>query len=161
MTSEAQEARQHREEAEQLPDGDVVGIVLRHHADITDAMERIKSARGQNRVDGWEALKRFLKAHETAEQQVIRPVVETGDNPAEAEARMAEEAEADQAVARLSVIGADSPEFGPEFAQFAEKVHQHAEAEEHDELPLLKQLPAERRVDLGTQFLASFQSVAG
>jgi hypothetical protein len=160
MTSQAQEARQHREEAARLPDGDVVGIVLRQHADITEAMERIKSARGQDRVDGWAALTTFLKAHETAEQQVIRPVMADGHD-SEAQARLAEEAEADEAVAQLSALGADSPDFGPQFARFADQVHAHAEAEEHDELPVLKRLPQDKRVDLGTQFLAAFQRMAG
>jgi hypothetical protein len=156
MTSPTQEAQQHREEAAKLPEGDVVGIVLRHHADITEAMERIKTADGDERAKGWEALKKFLKAHETAEQQVIRPVVEHSDDPAEAQARIGEEQEADQTVARLSSLGADSPEFADKFEEFAEKVHQHAEAEEHDELPILKELPEDRRIDMGNQFMASF-----
>jgi hypothetical protein len=160
MTSETQEARQHREEADRLPDGDVVAVVLRHHADITDALERLKGASGETLASGWEALKKFLKAHETAEQQVVRPVIERGDDPAEAHARIAEEQEADEAVARLSSLGTDSPEFAAKLAEFAGKVHEHAEAEEHDELPLLKQLPVDRRIEMGTKFLASFDAAS-
>jgi len=157
MSSESQEARHHRQQADELPDGDVVGIVLRHHADITDTMERIKSARGENRTGGWDALTSFLKAHETAEQQVIRPVVEDMADPGEAQSRIAEEQEADQAVAELTALGADNPQFGAKFAAFAEKVHEHAEAEEHDELPLLMKLTPEQRLEMGSMFLSVFQ----
>ena len=158
MSSEAQEARQHRQQADELPDGDVVGIVLRHHADITEAMERIKASRGENRTGGWEALTSFLKAHEAAEQQVIRPVIEDIADPDEAQSRIAEEQEADATVAELTALGADDPQFGERFAAFAQKVHEHAEAEEHDELPLLMKLAPEQRVELGSMFLSVFQA---
>jgi hemerythrin superfamily protein len=160
MTSEAQEAREHRQQADELPDGDVVGIILRHHADITDAMERIKAARGDSRVGGWEALTRMLKAHETAEQKVVRPFVEDTANPGEAQARNAEEQEADRAIMELNELGADSPEFGPKFGEFASKVHEHAEHEEQNELPLLMQLSAEQRLEIGGMFLAAFRAAS-
>ena len=102
----------------------------------------------------------FLKAHETAEQKVIRPVIEDTANADEAHARIAEEQEADKAVAELSALGPDNPQFGAKFAEFADKVHEHAEHEEHEELPLLLKLSAEQRLELGGTFLAAFQAAS-
>jgi hypothetical protein len=123
-------------------------------------MERIKASRGESRNGGWAALTMFLKAHETAEQQVIRPVIDDMADPDEAQSRMAEEQQADTAVAELSALGADNPEFGARFAAFAEKVHEHAEAEEHEELPLLMKLTPEQRLELGGAFLSVFQAAS-
>ena len=155
MTSEA---GKHRAEAAQMSDGDVVAIILRHHADITDSMQRLAAARGGNRRTDWTALIAFLKAHETAEQKVVRPAVESGASSNEAGDRNAEEQEADHAIAELDAVGPDSPQFGAMFADFAKKVHDHAEAEEKHELPILRGLPEDRRVQLGTDFMAAFQA---
>jgi hypothetical protein len=156
--SEAQEARTHRHEAAHLPDGDIVAILLRQHADITDSIERIKAARGKNRVNGLEALATFLTAHETAEQQVVRPVSERTAGGGEAQARIAEERKADAALAELVSMGAAHPEFGPKFAEFADSVHEHAEREEHEEFPSFDKLSGEQRLQLGSDFLAAFEA---
>ncbi len=158
MTTPTQEASRHRAEADQLADGDVVGVVLRQHADILDAIEQVTSGTGAARADDWDRLSRLLRAHETAEQEVIRPLVQRSDDPQEAQARNAEEQEADQEVARLSSMGADSPDFRPAFDEFAGTVHDHAEAEEQHELSMLRELPWARRVELGAEFLAAFQA---
>lgn len=154
------EADKHRAEAAQMADGDVVAVILRHHADITDSMDRIAGARGGNRTTDWTALTTFLKAHETAEQKVVRPAVERGDSGAEGADRNAEEHEADHAIAELNAVGPDSPQFAAMFADFAKKVHDHAEAEEQHELPILRGLPEDRRLQLGTDFLAAFQAAS-
>jgi hypothetical protein len=160
MTSEAQEAQEHREEAARLPDGDLVAILLRQHADITDSMERIKAARGENRANGWTALTTFLKAHETAEQEVVHPISRKTASDEQAEARLKEEREADEAIVELTRIGPDNAEFGPKFAEFADDVHEHAEREEHEEFPTFDSLSSDQRIQLGSDFLAAFKALA-
>jgi hypothetical protein len=41
---------EHREEASEIPDGDVVAGLLRQHADVTEAMDRVRNARGEDRA---------------------------------------------------------------------------------------------------------------
>lgn len=154
MTTEAQ---QHRNEAAALPDGDIVAVLLRQHADITDSMERIKTGSADSRADGWNALTAFLEAHETAEQQVVHPISRRTASVEQAEARLAEEREADEAIAELNELQTDTAAFGTKFAEFAEKVHEHAEHEEHEEFPSFDALSTEVRQQLGSDFLAAFE----
>jgi putative heme transporter len=67
------EAEEHREEASEMPDGDVAAGRLRQHADITEAIDRVRNARGEDRAASFEALARFLAAHEAAEQASRAP----------------------------------------------------------------------------------------
>jgi hemerythrin superfamily protein len=140
-----------------LPEGDLIAILLRQHADITEAMERVKSATADQRAAGFDALKAFLKAHETAEQTVVRPVSQETASEAEAAARNAEEEEADKALAELTGMGVDDPSFDSMFATFMKDVADHAEHEEHEEFPtILKSRTVEQRVQLGRDFLEAF-----
>ena len=155
------DAQEHRQEAAQRPDGDVIAILLRQHADITEAMERVQNARGEDRITNFEALKKLLKAHETAEQEVLRPVSRQTAGQDEAQQRITEETEADAALAELGALGADSEAFGPKFSEFKKAVSAHAENEEHDEFPTIdKSRSAEQRIQMGTDFLAAFAAAS-
>ena len=151
------DADHHRQEADELPDGDLIAILLRQHADITEALERVKAASGEQRAIDFDALKTFLKAHETAEQTVVRPVSQETASDAEAAARNAEEEEADKALAELTGMGADDPSFESMFSTFMKNVADHAEKEEHEEFPtILKSRTVEQRFQLGKGFLEAF-----
>jgi hypothetical protein len=155
------EAQHHRHEAAQMHDGDVVAILLRQHADITEALDRVTKSQGDERATNFEALKSFLAAHEAAEQKVVRPVSQETAGPDEAAARDQEEKEADQALAELTKLGASSQEFGAKFSAFKKAVSDHAEHEEHEEFPTIqKSRSEEQRIEMGTAFLAAFGSAA-
>jgi hypothetical protein len=154
--TEVEEAQQHRQEADQRPDDDIVGVLLRQHADILESVDRVKNAGDASRAADWDALVTLLTAHEKAEQAVVRPVTQQTAGVEEANARNAEESEAERAIAELAALGADSADFGARFAGFATSVHDHAEREEHEEFPTLDRLSADDRVALGRDFLAAF-----
>jgi iron-sulfur cluster repair protein YtfE (RIC family) len=141
------DADEHRAEANQMPDGDLVAILLRQHADAT----------GEQLARDFDALKTFLKAHETAEQTVVRPVTQETASGAEAAARNAEEEEADKSLSELTGMGTDDPNFKSAFADFKKDVADHAEREEHEEFPTIqKSRSAEQRIQLGQDFLEAF-----
>jgi hemerythrin superfamily protein len=151
------DAEQHRHEADELPDGDLIAILLRQHADITEALERVSSSAAAERATDFEALKTFLKAHETAEQTVVRPLSQETAGEAEAAARNAEEEEADKALAELTGMGVEDPSFGSMFKTFMRDVAEHAEKEEHEEFPtILESRSPEQRIQLGSDFLEVF-----
>lgn len=145
-----------------LPDDDVVAIVLRQHADIREMMARVLTHDGTRRQKTFAELKDFLVGHEKAEQAVIHPVTRATAGPDVADARMREEAEADQVMAHLEHLDVNSDTFADEFAEFERAVIRHAEAEEHEELPALRggRSPQER-IEMGRSFLQEMRAAGG
>ena len=142
-----------RSKAAKLPEGDVLAILYRQHADITEALDRVTNSKGAERKANFESIKSFLTAHETAEQKIIRPVVEENGGTSEAQARNAEEKKADAAVTELSALDVDSNAFSTKFSTFKTSVSDHAESEENDEFPLLEARSDAERLELGRKFL--------
>jgi hemerythrin superfamily protein len=151
-----------RAEAAKLPAGDLIAIILTQHATVRDLFDQVLATSGSDRLQNFRQLTTLLKAHETAEQVVVRPVTtETAGNDV-VEARNEEESEADEDIAALSKLDVDSADFEAQFAAFKKAVSDHAEAEEHDEFPTIKAARSEKdRRALGEQFLAEFQAAGG
>ncbi|HEY3923753.1 MAG TPA: hemerythrin domain-containing protein [Acidothermaceae bacterium] len=151
-----------RAKAAKLPEGDLVRILLEQHAAVKDLFADIEAASGAKRATLFEQLVAMLKAHETAEEAVVRPVAAQTAGEDEAAERNAEEAEADAAVAALLELDVDSAEFAERFVAFKEAVDAHAEAEETEEFSTLQsQLDAAKLQDLGQEFLEKFAAAGG
>jgi hemerythrin superfamily protein len=156
------DANEDRAKAAQYPHGDLLAILYTQHAQATDLMDQIESSSGPARKTLFEQLTTTLKAHETAEESLVRPVTRETAGQDVAEARNAEEDQANQVIASLSNLDVDSEEFDTQFAEFKQAVSDHAEAEEHDEFPGIESgRTADERRELGTQFLAAFQAAGG
>jgi hypothetical protein len=146
---------------DELPDGDLIAILLRQHADITDALERVERSPRDQRGTAFESLKVLIKAHESAEQSVVRPLAQRTGYEAAATARNAEEEEAEKLLAELTGMGADDPGFGSIFAKLMTGVADHARREEQEEFAMIvASWSAEQRVQLGRDFLAAFAMVS-
>lgn len=156
------EATKDREQAARFDDKDVLGILYEHHATVHELVDEIKESSGEDRRIAFDRLKTILTAHETAEENVIRPVTRETAGPEIAEARIAEEQEADEVAARLSELDINSSDFENLFEQFAQSVSEHAEAEENEEFPTLEQERDEQqRRELGSKFLTEFTAAGG
>jgi Hemerythrin HHE cation binding domain len=156
------DADKDRKEADDLPDGDVIAVLLRQHADIREGLDRVTNSKGELRRQNFIAIKAFLASHEAAEQSVIRPVSEVTAGAAEATSRNEEEQEADQVLAKLSALDVDSADFDSQFADFVKAVSDHAEAEEHEEFPTIEEgCSLDQRRELAQAFLAEFASTTG
>jgi hypothetical protein len=151
-----------RAKAAKLPEGDLVRILLEQHADVKDLFADIEAASGAKRATLFEQLVAMLKAHETAEEAVVRPAAAETVGEDEAAARNAEEADADAAIAALLELDVDSPEFTKQFAAFKQAVDDHAEAEETEEFSQLQQsLDEAKLLELGEEFLEKFTAAGG
>jgi hypothetical protein len=147
-------AQDDRAHADKYAEGDLLAVLYRQHADITEALDRVSDSKGEDRSTNFAAAKSFMTRHETAEQQIVRPIVEQAGNANEAAERNAEEFQADQAIAALSALDADSDKFDTQFATFKQAVTDHAEAEETNEFPIIEKAHSEeQRIALGQQFL--------
>jgi hemerythrin superfamily protein len=155
-------ADEDRAEAAKYPAGDLLAILYTQHAQVTDVMEQINSASGPARKVLFENLTTTLKAHETAEESVVRPVTMQTAGADVAEARNAEEDEANEVIASLSKLDVDSEDFERQFAEFKQAVSDHAEAEEHEEFPSIEaNRTSDERLELGSRFLKEYQAAGG
>ncbi|MGI5340990.1 hemerythrin domain-containing protein [Streptomyces sp. CA-181903] len=132
-------AKSDREQAARLPEGDVVAVLLAQHARIRELFADVKAADGEHKKQAFDELRALLAVHETAEEMVVRPVARDTAGKKEADARNAEEAEANKVLARLEKMDVDSPEFDAQLREFEKAVVEHAEHEEREEFPTLRE----------------------
>lgn len=145
-----------RLQAADLPEGDVVRLLLEQHARIRDLFSRVKEAHGEHRQEVFDELRALLAVHETAEEMVLRPVSADAAGASVADARNQEEAEANQVLADLEKLDVSSPEFDTMFAAFERMVDDHADAEEREEFPhVVRSCDETQRHGMGTLLKAA------
>jgi hemerythrin superfamily protein len=120
---------------------DIAQFIRDQHDEIKRLCSQVEAQRGEQRREAFECLVRLLAVHETAEEEVIYPVVRTADPGGDqiAEARIGEESTAKRMLSDLERAGVDSDEFAPRFSVLREAVLRHAEQEEQTVLPLLEE----------------------
>jgi hemerythrin superfamily protein len=138
-------------------DDDVVTVLLLQHVRIKELFADVRSAEGDHKQQAFDELRALLAAHETAEEMVVRPVTrkaEGGD--AVADARNHEEDEANHVLADLEKLDVHSAEFDRTFASFERAVVQHAEHEESEEFPLVREARShDELVSMGRALVAA------
>ncbi|MEV4313896.1 hemerythrin domain-containing protein [Actinocrispum sp. NPDC049592] len=125
---------------------DVLEMLQRQHEEIRQLFTQLETATGERRKDLFHSLVRLLAVHETAEEEVVHPEVRdlTGGEPV-VEARLGEEHRAKQLLSTLTEIGPDADGFDTLLTQLRDDVLAHADHEEREEFPLLRQhLPDQR-----------------
>ncbi len=133
-------------QAAQLPEGDVVRILLDQHARIKDLFGQVRRATGKRKRDAFDELRRLLAVHEAAEEMIVRPLTRSaaGGNRI-ASARNHEEHMATHLLADLEKTDLSSPAFSDGLAEFEAKVLTHAEQEETEEFPLVAKSRTEQQ----------------
>lgn len=115
---------------------DLLDALKDHHARIEQMMASITSASGHDRTVAFRRLRRFLAAHEAAEEVFVHAgAARVLEDPEVAGQRLAEEVAAGSTIATLEDIDVDSAEFDRIFGELSTSVSKHAQAEEHRELP--------------------------
>jgi Hemerythrin HHE cation binding domain len=136
----------------QLPEGDVVALLLEQHTRIRGLFGRVAAARGEDRKHAFDELRALLAVHEAAEELVVRPAAKKTAGEQEAEARNAEEREASQVLKKLEGMDVSSPEFDAVLAEFEQAVNDHAAHEEREEFPaLVTGCTADQRQTMGAR----------
>jgi hemerythrin superfamily protein len=153
------DATEDRRKAAELPEGDVVRVLLEQHARIRDLFAEVKSETGEHKKHAFEELRGLLAVHETAEEMVLRPATKRADGDRGgqvADARNEEEAEANKVLKDLESLDVESPEFDEKLAEFEKAVDSHAEAEESEEFPLiLDSCDESERQTMGSRMLTA------
>lgn len=120
---------------------DVVAFLIGQHMMIRDLFTEVAFSTADARADAFERLVKLLAAHETAEQQIVRPLTRArvdGGNDI-ADEHIAEEAQAKEMLAELEQMGPEASEFPALLEQLREAVLLHAYHEEAHEFRYLKQ----------------------
>jgi hemerythrin superfamily protein len=119
---------------------DVIEFLLDQHQQVRGLLDDVLAAEGQERQRYFDAVREMLARHETAEEMIVRPLTRKapgGDDVAAG--RMHEENEAKEVLAALEKMDVAGAEFTARFSEFRRSVLEHAEAEETQEFPLLRQ----------------------
>ena len=120
--------------------GDVIQFLLTQHQQISTLLDSVLSSSGEARQRAFDDVRELLARHETAEEMIVRPMTRKAPHGEQvADGRMAEENEAKEVLADLEKMDVDSAEFTAKFTEFRQSVLAHAEAEETQEFPLLRQ----------------------
>jgi len=150
------DASEDRAQAAELPEGDVIRVLLEQHARIRDLFKDVTSAEGEHKKQAFDELRALLAVHETAEEMVLRPVTNDAAGKAVADARNQEESDANEVLKKLEKLDVASSDFDALLADFEKSVDSHAEAEEHEEFPaILSSCDEDKRRTLGKQILAA------
>ncbi|HET7311946.1 MAG TPA: hemerythrin domain-containing protein [Mycobacteriales bacterium] len=122
--------------------GDVVAQLLAQHDLVRKAIDDVaKTKTPTARQNAFDTLRELLSRHETAEEMIVRPLTRGIDGGAAvASARMNEENESKDVLAKLEKMDIVSVEFARTFETFAKSVLEHAQAEEAYEFPLLRSM---------------------
>jgi len=121
-------------------DEDVIALLHRQHDEIRQLFGELETATGDQRRDLFRSLVRLLAVHETAEEEVVHPEVRSmRDGRAVVDARIGEEHRAKELLSTLDELGPDNEGFDTLLVQLREDVLAHAEHEEREEFPLLRQ----------------------
>lgn len=149
------DAAEDRAKAHNLPEGDVIGILLEQHAQVRDLFAEIQKAPADERQEPFDRLRALLAVHETAEEIVLRPQAKDSAWKDVATERNQEEDEANKVLAGLEDMDTASEAFLEKLKEFEESVDEHAEAEENEEFPrVLEALDVEERRKLGSRLEA-------
>jgi hemerythrin superfamily protein len=120
---------------------DVTGFLIRQHGEIRDLFAQVGAASGDERAELFYRLRRLLALHETAEELVVHPRARwdlSGGDPV-VNPRLKEETLAKDMLVELEKMPTDSAQFEAGFAKFRETVLAHAEAEEREEFPRMRE----------------------
>jgi hemerythrin superfamily protein len=134
---------------------DVLELLLEDHEEFRSLFAELDRTEPEHREDLFRYTIARLASHEAAEEAVVHSTVRD-DVPGGrevAEARLNEEADAERLLAQMADMDATSNEFAEALVTLRDEVLSHAEHEEHEEFPKLREhVDADRRRDMGRIF---------
>jgi Hemerythrin HHE cation binding domain len=125
---------------------DLRATLHEQHQTVKALMQAVKDSHGITRQAAFEKFKTFLATHEAAEETYLHAAGRVDlDSTRTVDERIAEEDRAAEAIAGLEGLPPDDEGFGTAFDQLSNDVIDHADAEEHEELPaVLSAVPDEQ-----------------
>lgn len=121
---------------------DITSVIAEQHEGTKRAMSGLLRHRGAERAEQFRRLRVTMALHETAELLTVHPesARQLGGHDRAILDLVAEESEARQLIGRLELLDIDSDTFVEGFEELATSVIRHAETEEADEWPVLREI---------------------
>lgn len=119
---------------------DIIDLITDDHDEVRSLMARIESADPDQRGELFQTLVAELARHEAAEEAIVHPTLrdETPGGEAIAEGVLEEENQAENLLAEMEKVDPTSREFMDSFKSLQSDVLAHAEHEEREEHPKLR-----------------------
>jgi hemerythrin superfamily protein len=137
-----------------MPTDDLVRLLEEDHRLVETRLSEFDTAGPATRGELFWKLTNDLVRHEVAEEVVLYPAlrkVPGGDQIADA--RIAEQSEAEELLAKMEKMDAESPEFVRELAKLKAAVLEHAKAEEESAFAMvLGNVAPDQRIELGRRY---------
>lgn len=139
----------------QAPVDDVVLLLAEDHRLVEQRLSQLSEAGPATRGELFWKLTNDLVRHEVAEEMVVYPELRAlPGGEAIADARIAEQSEAEEQLAKMEKMDAESPEFVRELATLKASVLEHAKAEEETAFAMLHAAVApDKRIELGQRYV--------
>ncbi len=135
------------------PPDDVLTSLREEHREIARRLVALDSAM-ETRAEEFRKLTDELSRHEASEERVVYPILmQLPGGLSVADARIAEQAELEQQLARMERVDIESHEFRRELASLKAAVMAHANNEERHVFPLLASLSSAPLVHLGQKYV--------
>ncbi|GGI05148.1 hemerythrin domain-containing protein [Egicoccus halophilus] len=136
-------------------DRDIIDVLQADHDQFRRMFDELENAAGERRVELFHDLVAALASHEAAEEALVHKALrdEVPGGEELAEQVLAEESRGEELLAEVQDVEVDSTEFSTAVARLRKEIVGHAEHEERDEFPRLREhLSDERRRELGGRF---------
>lgn len=126
-----------------------LAVTLRaQHDTVRQLLADVRDTAGADRRLAFDALSRFLAAHEGIEVEALHtPVRDVLADPDIARARIHEETTAMLSMAHLEGMDVDGLDFVDAFDELSSSIGDHADAEEHEELPAIADRVEQGEID--------------
>jgi hemerythrin superfamily protein len=134
---------------------DVVVLLTEDHQQVRHLLDRFPAVGAHDRSTYFSEVVHELVAHEVAEEIAVYPVIRrhVPDAAAEIDARLAEQAEAEQLLGDMEGLDAASAGFAERFGALRAAVLAHARAEEERIFPLVAGLESpDARAEMGEHY---------
>jgi hypothetical protein len=143
-------------------EGDIIDVLLDQHEQLREVMAEVEATTGAERAAAFERFATMIETHEESEQRVVHPVTSDLLDGAEiAELRIDEEEEANAVLAQLRSLDPGGKEFAARFTALRESVLEHAQSEEAEEFPRLRELlPQDQLLTMADQLRTIQSSMA-
>jgi hemerythrin superfamily protein len=127
----------------------VLDLLISDHRMAEQLLDRFDSVPSSGRSEYFCEVVHELVRHEMAEELVVYPALRSDapNGAAQADARIAEQSEAERMLDEMEKLDPESPEFRAKFLQLRTAVLEHAEAEESQTFPLLQQTESASKLD--------------
>ena len=125
---------------EESGDGpDVVDLLHELHEQLRDAFTDVVTAEGADKAALFDELITLLAVHDAVEREVIHPLAERVTPASAVGTGLMEEADIEDALARLSSMAVEDEAFDVELIGVARVVTMHLQSEERENLPRLRE----------------------